>query len=183
MEAVAEDRHVGEDRGELILAAGVDRFGEFAVGDRCDQGPGAAGLAGERFGVRNSGAVAVVEGMGATGLEYMTGGRAVVLGPVGFNFAAGMTGGMAFVLDRHDRFTGQANPESIVWQRIDSAYWEDRLKGLIAAHIEGTDSQWAQEILRNWDRYLPQFWQVCPKEMLTRLAHPLSDAVAMEAAE
>lgn len=113
----------------------------------------------------------------------MTGGTAVILGETGGNFGAGMTGGMAFVLDRHDRFSGQANPESIVWQRIDSAHWEDRLKGLIAAHIEGTDSQWAQEILRNWDRYLPQFWQVCPKEMLTRLAHPLSDAVAMEAAE
>ncbi|MDM7965801.1 glutamate synthase large subunit [Blastomonas fulva] len=143
----------------------------------------AAGQAGERFAVRNSGAEVVVEGCGANGCEYMTGGTAVILGETGGNFGAGMTGGMAFVLDRHDRFSGQANPESIVWQRIDSAHWEDRLKGLIAAHIEGTDSQWAQEILRNWDRYLPQFWQVCPKEMLTRLAHPLSDAVAMEAAE
>ena len=84
----------------------------------------AAGQAGERFAVRNSGADVVVEGCGANGCEYMTGGNAVILGSVGSNFGAGMTGGMAFILDMNKDFEKQANPESIIWQRLDSAYWE-----------------------------------------------------------
>jgi glutamate synthase (NADPH/NADH) large chain len=84
----------------------------------------AAGQAGERFAVRNSGAQVVVEGCGANGCEYMTGGTAVILGKVGANFGAGMTGGMAFVLDEDGSFAAHANPESIVWQRLDSAHWE-----------------------------------------------------------
>jgi len=143
----------------------------------------AAGQAGERFAVRNSGADVVVEGCGANGCEYMTGGTAVLLGRVGNNFGAGMTGGMAFVLDVEDRFARVANPETIVWQRLASAHWEAVLHGQITRHFEATDSKWAEEILRNWDRYLPHFWQVCPKEMLERLAHPLSEDSLVEAAE
>jgi glutamate synthase (NADPH/NADH) large chain len=90
----------------------------------------AAGQAGERFAVRNSGAEVVVEGCGANGCEYMTGGTAVVLGKVGMNFGAGMTGGMAFVYDEDGSFERRANPESIVWQRLSSAHWEARLRGL-----------------------------------------------------
>ena len=143
----------------------------------------AAGQAGERFAVRNSGAQVVVEGCGANGCEYMTGGTAVILGDTGSNFGAGMTGGMAFVLDPEGNFPSRANPDSIVWQRLDSVYWEAELKALIAEHAAATDSQWSNSILEDWERRRGEFWQVCPKEMLSRLAHPLSDAIATVAAE
>ncbi|WP_294392495.1 glutamate synthase large subunit [uncultured Sphingomonas sp.] len=140
----------------------------------------AAGQAGERFAVRNSGATVVVEGCGANGCEYMTGGTAVILGPVGENFGAGMTGGMAFVLDEQDRFATSANPESIVWRRIGSDHWEARLKALIADHAVKTDSRWSNAILDDWARWRDRFWQIVPKEMLERLPHPLEDAPAAE---
>ncbi|MET0248270.1 MAG: glutamate synthase large subunit, partial [Sphingobium sp.] len=144
----------------------------------------AAGQAGERFAVRNSGATVVVEGCGANGCEYMTGGTAVILGDTGANFGAGMTGGMAFILDEHGHFPKRANPESIVWQRLDSAHWEAQLKALIAEHAVATDSKWSNSVLDDWDRWRGRVWQVCPKEMLGRLAHPLSDRPAdMIAAE
>lgn len=136
----------------------------------------AAGQAGERFAVRNSGAQVVVEGCGANGCEYMTGGTAVILGKVGANFGAGMTGGMAFVLDEEGGFPAHANPESIVWQRLESAHWEGVLKELVAEHASRTDSKWSQAILDDWDRWRRYFWQVCPKEMVGRLAQPLSDS-------
>ena len=135
----------------------------------------AAGQAGERFAVRNSGANVVVEGCGANGCEYMTGGTAVILGATGGNFGAGMTGGMAFVYDEDGTFPGKANPDSIVWDRIRSAHWEAHLKALVEEYRVATDSKWGEEILHNWDRVRGHFWQVCPKEMLTRLPHPLSD--------
>jgi len=138
----------------------------------------AAGQAGERFAVRNSGATVVVEGCGANGCEYMTGGTAVILGRTGENFGAGMTGGMAFVLDEDDSFAARANPESITWRRLGSAYWEARLKALIAQHATKTDSRWSNAILDDWDRWRDRFWQVVPKEMLTRLSHPLEDEEA-----
>jgi glutamate synthase (NADPH/NADH) large chain len=143
----------------------------------------AAGQAGERFAVRNSGAEVVVEGCGANGCEYMTGGTAVVLGKVGMNFGAGMTGGMAFIYDPDASFESRANPESIVWQRLSSAHWEAKLRGLIEAHAEATDSKWSQGILEEWDSAIGHFWQIVPKEMLTRLSHPLDDSVEAVAAE
>jgi len=143
----------------------------------------AAGQAGERFAVRNSGAEVVVEGCGANGCEYMTGGTAVVLGKVGMNFGAGMTGGMAFVYDEDGSFAARANPESIVWQRLASEHWEARLRGLVEAHAEATDSKWSQGILEDWHRAIGHFWQIVPKEMLTRLSHPLDDTVEAVAAE
>jgi len=143
----------------------------------------AAGQAGERFAVRNSGAQVVVEGCGANGCEYMTGGVAVVLGKVGMNFGAGMTGGMAFVYDADGSFARRANPESIVWQRLSSAHWESVLHGLVTAHAEATDSKWSGGILEDWERSLGHFWQVVPKEMLTRLPQPLDDSVELVAAE
>ena len=138
----------------------------------------AAGQAGERFAVRNSGAKVVIEGCGANGCEYMTGGTAVILGAVGSNFGAGMTGGMAFVLDVDDSFERRANPESIVWQRLDSAHWEGALRALVEEHAAATGSKWSAEVLADWDRWRTRFWQVCPKEMIGRLAHPLSDRAA-----
>jgi glutamate synthase (NADPH) large chain len=143
----------------------------------------AAGQAGERFAVRNSGANVVVEGCGANGCEYMTGGTAVVLGRVGANFGAGMTGGMAFVLDVDGSFERNANPESITWCRMQSAHWENVLKTLIERHHAATDSKWSGAILHDWDRRKGDFWQVVPKEMVTRLTHALNDEVVEAAAE
>ncbi|PAX07993.1 glutamate synthase large subunit [Sphingomonas lenta] len=143
----------------------------------------AAGQAGERFAVRNSGATVVVEGCGANGCEYMTGGVAVVLGAVGRNFGAGMTGGMAFVYDADDAFERRANPDSITWTRLRSAHWEGALRALIADHVRATDSKWARGLLDDWDRAVERFWQVVPKEMLGRLEHPLEDTVELVAAE
>ncbi len=141
----------------------------------------AAGQAGERFAVRNSGATVVVEGCGANGCEYMTGGIAVVLGQVGTNFGAGMTGGMAFIFDPDARLADRANPESIVWQRLASAHWEGLLHELIGDHAAATDSRWSRAMLDDWPSIVPQFWQVVPKEMLIRLDHPLVEvALAAE---
>ena len=141
----------------------------------------AAGQAGERFAVRNSGATVVVEGCGANGLEYMTGGTAVILGAVGANFGAGMTGGMAFVYDPDGSFVRRANPENIVWQRLAARHWETRLRALVAEHAVATDSRWAHGILDDWDRTAGDFWQVIPREMLSRLPYPLDDRAAVAA--
>ncbi len=143
----------------------------------------AAGRAGERFAVRNSGAVVVVEGCGANGCEYMTGGTAVILGEVGDNFGAGMTGGMAFVHDRAGSFARRINPAGIHLSRIASAHWEGVCRALIEEHVAETGSIRAGELLHDWDRARGDFWQVCPTEMLTRLAHPLSDDALAVAAE
>ena len=143
----------------------------------------AAGQAGERFAVRNSGATVVVEGCGANGCEYMTGGVAVVLGPVGANFGAGMTGGMAFVYDAGGSFERRANGDSIVWQRLASAHWEASLRNLVRAHAAATDSAWSHAILDDWNRAREKFWQIVPKEMLERLPHALDDSRELAAAE
>ena len=136
----------------------------------------ASGRAGERFAVRNSGADAVVEGLGSNGCEYMTGGTAVILGPIGVNFGAGMTGGMAFLYDPEDSFKLKVNPETVTWQRIDHPHWEAVLKGLVAEHVAETKSPLGARLLNDWDRQVGHFWQVVPKEMLTRLPQPLTVA-------
>ena len=143
----------------------------------------AAGQAGERFAVRNSGAEVVVEGCGANGCEYMTGGTAIILGDVGDNFGAGMSGGMAFVLDTENSFERRANPETITWQRLSSLHWETKCRALIAEHALATDSKWSNAVLDDWDRWKGQIWQICPREMLSRLSHPLDDAEQAVAAE
>ncbi len=142
----------------------------------------AAGQAGERFAVRNSGALAVVEGCGSNGCEYMTGGVVVVLGPAGENFAAGMSGGMAFVYDADGTFPAYVNADSVVLQRLASAHWEDVLKDLVAEHARETQSRYAQGLLNDWAIERRRFWQVAPKEMLARLAHPLDDEAEAERA-
>ncbi|MXP10549.1 glutamate synthase large subunit [Pseudoblastomonas halimionae] len=141
-----------------------------------------AGRAGERFAVRNSGASAVIEGCGANGCEYMTGGDVVILGSTGRNFGAGMTGGMAFVWDRDGGFEGRANPESILWQRVASNYWAERLKDHLTRHVELTGSTRAANLLDRWDDALGEFWQVCPRDMIGRLEHELDDSTESEAA-
>jgi len=141
----------------------------------------AAGRAGERFAVRNSGATVVVEGTGANGCEYMTGGTAVILGSVGDNFGAGMTGGMAFVFDEAGNFEERVNEETVLISRLDSAHWEGVLKSLIEEHERETHSRWAATILSNWESKRDQFWQVVPKEMINRLDQPVSDKPVDEA--
>jgi glutamate synthase (NADPH/NADH) large chain len=134
----------------------------------------AAGQAGERFAVRNSGADVVVEGCGSNGCEYMTGGVAVILGPVGANFGAGMYGGMAFVYDSDASFADNVNAETVLWQRVDAPYWEGVLKSLVQLHVRETQSKFAEKLLLDWNLELGKFWQIVPKEMLARLPHPLT---------
>ncbi|MBI3499372.1 MAG: glutamate synthase large subunit [Proteobacteria bacterium] len=129
----------------------------------------AAGQAGQRFAVRNSGAAAVVEGAGSNACEYMTGGTVAILGPVGDNFGAGMTGGMAFVYDADATFTHRVNPDSITYHRIEVEHWERVLRTLIEEHAEATGSRFAERLLVDWDLELGKFWQIVPKEMLARL--------------
>ncbi len=125
----------------------------------------AAGQAGERFAVRNSGATAVVEGCGANGCEYMTGGRVVILGPVGENFGAGMTGGEAFVFDPESRLPLLANAETIGWSRVDEggAAAAEELRTLIEEHERRTASVFARELLSDWAVQQRAFWRVRPK--------------------
>jgi len=133
----------------------------------------AAGQAGERFCVRNSGATAVVEGCGSNGCEYMTGGTAVILGAVGPNFAAGMTGGMAFVYDPDSILPTKINPDTVIWERIQVEHWEGRLRAMIEEHAHETGSRFADRLLNDWFRERDHFWQVVPTEMLHRLPHPI----------
>ncbi len=135
----------------------------------------ANGQAGERFAVRNSGAEAVVEGCGANGCEYMTGGTVALLGRVGDNFGAGMTGGMAFVYDSAGDFVERLNEDTVIAVRIGSTHWESVLRNLIEAHADATESPRAVDLLQAWDRTLGRIWQVCPKELVDRIEHPLTD--------
>ena len=134
----------------------------------------ASGRAGERFAVRNSGAKVVVEGCGSNGCEYMTGGVAVILGSIGANFGAGMTGGMAYIYDPENQAEEVMNMESIVTARVQVDYWKKELRSLVEKHAVETESRRAQEILRNWDIEVNNFIQICPKEMLNKISHPIS---------
>lgn len=122
----------------------------------------ANGLAGERFAVRNSKGTAVIEGAGDHCCEYMTGGVIVVLGKVGRNVGAGMTGGLAYFLDEPGSFPASVNREIVTIQRVSTPAGEQQLKDLITAHVERTGSAKGQQILENWQQYLPKFWQVVP---------------------
>jgi glutamate synthase (NADPH/NADH) large chain len=107
----------------------------------------------------------------------MTGGTAVILGPVGDNFAAGMTGGMAFVYDVDGTFAHRVNAESVVYQRIETEYWEDVLKRLVSEHVRETQSRYAERLLMDWQREVGKVWQIVPKEMIARLPQPLTHGV------
>ncbi|MCP5166269.1 MAG: glutamate synthase large subunit [Pseudomonadales bacterium] len=126
----------------------------------------AAGIAGERFGVRNSGAHAVVEGAGDHCCEYMTGGMVAVLGPTGVNFGAGMTGGFAYVLDMDRSFIDKYNSELVEIHRVSAEYMEpyrNHLRGSIREFVTETQSQWGAYLLENFEDYLGKFWLVKPK--------------------
>ncbi len=122
------------------------------------------GMAGERFGVRNSGVTAVVEAIGDHGCEYMTGGRVVVLGPTGRNFAAGMSGGIAYVMDETGSFDKQCNQQMVALQKIEDPEEIAEVRKMIERHVEFTNSQRGAKILANWSEYLPKFVRVIPKD-------------------
>ena len=134
----------------------------------------AAGTAGERFGVRNSGTVAVIEGAGDNACEYMTGGIVAILGATGVNFGAGMTGGFAYVMDKNDDFQGRVNNESVEALSLSDLFiHQEHLRGLIAEHLEETGSVHAEAILANFDEWIPKFYLVKPKtaDLNTLLGH------------
>jgi len=133
----------------------------------------AAGRAGERFAVRNSGASVVIEGCGSNGCEYMTGGVAVILGSIGANFGAGMTGGMAYLYDPEGEAHNLMNHETLVTCAVTTAHWERQLKILVERHLAETGSVRAEQILQHWDMEVKNFVQICPIEMLNKLPHPL----------
>jgi glutamate synthase (NADPH/NADH) large chain len=122
------------------------------------------GVAGERFCVRNSGVKAVVEGVGDHGCEYMTGGRVVVLGKTGRNFAAGMSGGIAYVLDEDGSFPACVNREMVLLEQPEEAYEMNELKTMIQHHATYTDSATAHRVLAHWDEYVWKFVKVIPKD-------------------
>ncbi|MFQ3626298.1 MAG: glutamate synthase large subunit [Cyanobacteriota bacterium] len=161
----------GMHGGEIIIkppaAATFDPASNVIVGNTCLYGATggtlfANGQAGERFAVRNSLGRAVIEGAGDHCCEYMTGGVIVVLGKVGRNVGAGMTGGLAYFLDEDGSFPSKVNPEIIKIQRVTSPVGEQQLKDLIEAHADRTGSAKAKHILANWAEYLPRFWQAVP---------------------
>ncbi|MBU8815174.1 glutamate synthase large subunit [Mycolicibacterium goodii] len=137
------------------------------------------GQVGERFAVRNSGAVAVVEGVGDHGCEYMTGGRVVILGPTGRNFAAGMSGGIAYVYDPRAVLSQNLNTEMVEIEAIDGADAEDAvwLRGILASHVDATDSAVGQRILADWENELKHFAKVMPRDYKRVLA-AIADAEA-----
>ncbi len=158
--------------GEIVLVppaeAPFEPTENIICGNTCLYGASggklfAYGRAGERFGVRNSGATAVVEGVGDHACEYMTNGCIVVLGPTGKNFGAGMSGGLAYVLDTESEFEHLYNRDMVTIQHLDGDDDEHSLKSLIEDFAEKTGSRYASKILKNWDAVREQFWQVLPK--------------------
>ena len=161
----------GMHGGEIIIKPPVSATyapeQNVIVGNTCLYGATggslfANGLAGERFAVRNSKGTAVIEGAGDHCCEYMTGGIIVVLGKVGRNVGAGMTGGLAYFLDENGNFPELVNQEIVKLQRVSSPAGERQLQELIQSHAERTGSPKARTILDNWEEELPKFWQVVP---------------------
>ncbi len=148
-------RFVAEDQ---ILAGNVILYG--ATSGECFL----RGCVAERFCVRNSGATAVVEGVGDHGCEYMTGGRAIILGPTGRNFAAGMSGGIAYVLDEDQSFEGRCNPEMVDLERVVDDEEGRLLRNLVSRHMDLTGSTVAARLLENWRNAMDRFVKVMPKD-------------------
>ncbi|NOY14243.1 MAG: glutamate synthase large subunit, partial [Deltaproteobacteria bacterium] len=163
----------GMHAGRIIITPTIYREGASAVGNTCLYGATGgklfvSGTAGERFAVRNSGALAVVEGTGDHACEYMTGGTVVVLGETGINFAAGMTGGVAFVYDREKKFIDRLNQELVIARRIDVDDDNEGklyLKKILTSFHNRTRSPKARRILADFREELAYFWMVTPKDM------------------
>ncbi|MGN0243032.1 MAG: glutamate synthase large subunit [Lachnospiraceae bacterium] len=145
-----------------------------------------AGCAGERFCVRNSGAIAVVEGVGEHGCEYMTGGKVVVLGPTGKNFAAGMSGGIAYVLDEKNCLYRNLNKELVLMEKVENKFEQEELRTLIENHVKATNSQKGKEVLENFAQYLPKFKKIIPadyKELMMASAEFEEQGMSREQAQ
>ena len=149
---------IGFDPSKNIIAGNVILYGATA-GEVYIHG-----TAGERFAIRNSGATAVVEGVGDHGCEYMTGGRVVVLGNTGINFAAGMSGGIAYIYDPEQRFDSRCNLDMVDLELVEENRDEEELKRMIERHHGYTGSETAARILDDWDANLPFFVKVFPME-------------------
>lgn len=128
------------------------------------------GVAGERFCVRNSGAVAVVEGTGDHGCEYMTGGRVVIIGDVGKNFAAGMSGGIAYVLDEKNNLYTKVNKQMVAIEKVTNKYDVQDVKNMIQEHVANTNSVKGKQILEHFEEYLPKFKKIIPYDYSRMLA-------------
>ena len=168
------------DPGENIIVGNVALYG--ATSGRAFIN----GMAGERFCVRNSGAVAVVEGVGDHGCEYMTGGRVVILGPTGKNFAAGMSGGIAYVLDEHHDLYMRLNKEQVLTDTLTESHDIQELKSLIEEHVAATGSPRGRQILAAFHSYIPCFKKVMPKDydrMLRSIAQYEEKGMSREQAE
>ena len=142
------------------------------------------GKAGERFAVRNSGALAVVEGVGDHGCEYMTGGRVVILGETGRNFAAGMSGGIAYIYDPKEEFPDKCNMGMVILEKVTSGEEKGTLRSYIEEHVARTNSTLGSEVLSSWESNVPKFVKVMPldyKKVLDALAKENSDGVALAA--
>ncbi len=173
----------GLSGGEIVVrpiaASPLSSQKNAIIGNTCLYGATAgtlyaAGQAGDRFAVRNSGAHTVIEGCGANGCEYMTGGRVCILGAVGDNFAAGMTGGRAFVYDPEGDLERRLNPEAVQLYRLETEHYAEECRQMIQDHVERTYSKWAEGLLAEWDRVRKQFWHVVPHEIVPKLEHPLT---------
>ena len=161
----------GMNGGEIIIvpssSSTLTAADNVIIGNTCLYGATggtlyANGRAGERFAVRNSKGKAVVEGTGDHCCEYMTGGVIVVLGDVGRNVGAGMTGGLTYILDPENTLPAKMNTEIVTIQRVATEAGAAQLKDMITAHAEKTGSPKAKAILADWATYLPQFYQVVP---------------------
>ena len=144
------------------------------------------GVAGERFAVRNSGATAVVEGCGDHGCEYMTGGRVVVLGETGKNFAAGMSGGIAYVLDEDASLYKRLNKSMVSLETVTDKYDVLELKEIIAEHVAATGSAKGKEIYDNFSEYLPKFKRIVPfdyKKMMQTIVQMEEKGLSSEQAQ
>ncbi|MFQ5539052.1 MAG: glutamate synthase large subunit, partial [Candidatus Binatia bacterium] len=169
----------GMGGGEIVIRPGIDAnyqsHENVIIGNTVMYGATsgflyAAGVAGERFCVRNSGAIAVIEGVGDHGCEYMTGGVVAVLGKTGRNFGAGMTGGLAYVLDEERDFELKYNPQVVGLARVEATEDSELLRNLIKNHSAFTNSKRAQAILDRWGHYLPLFWKVEPLSEVGRVS-------------
>ena len=185
----------GLSGGKLILhvpaEAGYDPGTNIIVGNVALYGATSgeayiAGMAGERFCIRNSGAVAVVEGVGEHGCEYMTGGRAVILGPTGKNFAAGMSGGVAYVLDEKNTLYKNLNKQMVSMEQLTFKNDIEELKDIIEKHVEYTGSEKGRMVLDNFDEYVKHFKKIIPsdyREMLRLTAECEEQGMNHEQAE
>ena len=143
------------------------------------------GIAGERFCVRNSGAIAVAEGCGDHGLEYMTGGRAVILGRTGKNFAAGMSGGIAYVLDTDHSLYRRINKDMVSLQELTEKYEIEELRGILTDYVSETGSKLGRKVIENFEQYIPYFKKVVPNDyqrMLTAISRNEEQGMPYETA-